>query len=204
MVPAIAGMIVITYNIPGVAREIKLPRDVYVDILAGAIRRWDDPRITAANPGISFPPHEIVIVAGQDAGGTTAAFTRHLDTVGPAWGARGMRVGNIIEWPTGTALVVGNEGVASKIPTTEGSIGYVEFWFAQSGLVTGPLATNSRSSSNYHVVALSWFCLLLWYPNSIIDCLCSVHVRSIVSKGHRCNREAPSTGRVSDGLSSTI
>ena len=33
MVPATAGMIVITYNIPGVTSEIKLPRDVYVDIL---------------------------------------------------------------------------------------------------------------------------------------------------------------------------
>jgi phosphate transport system substrate-binding protein len=131
MVPATAGMIVISYNIPGVTSEIKLSRDVYVDIFAGAIRRWDDPRIKAANPGISFPPREIVIVARQDGSGTTAAFTRHLDAVGPAWGAHGMRVGNVIDWPSGTTLVVGNEGVASKIPSTEGSIGYVEFWFAQ-------------------------------------------------------------------------
>jgi phosphate transport system substrate-binding protein len=131
MVPATAGMIVITYNIPGVTSEIKLPRDVYVDIFAGAVRRWDDPRIQAANPGISFPPRGITIVARQDGSGTTAAFTRHLDAVGPAWRQHGMRVGNIIDWPKGTTLVPGNEGVASNIPTIEGSIGYVEFWFAQ-------------------------------------------------------------------------
>jgi phosphate transport system substrate-binding protein len=99
MVPATAGMIVISYNIPGVTSEIKLPRDVYVDIFSGAIRRWDDPRIKAANPGISFPAREIVIVARQDGSGTTAAFTRHLDAVGTAWRQYGMQVGNLIDWP---------------------------------------------------------------------------------------------------------
>jgi phosphate transport system substrate-binding protein len=131
MMPATAGMIVIAYNIPGVTSEIKLPRDVYVDIFAGAIRRWDDPRIKAVNPGINFPPREITIVARQDRSGTTAAFTRHLDAVGPAWRGHGMQVGNAIDWPKGTTLAPGNEGVAVKIPTVEGSIGYVEFWFAQ-------------------------------------------------------------------------
>ena len=38
MIPVTAGMVVIAYNIPGVTGEIKLPRDVYVDIFAG-----DDP-----------------------------------------------------------------------------------------------------------------------------------------------------------------
>ena len=35
MVPVTAGMIAIAYNVPGVNTEIKLPRDVYVDIFAG-------------------------------------------------------------------------------------------------------------------------------------------------------------------------
>ena len=52
MVPATAGMIVLAYNIPGATGEIRLPRDVYADIFAGAIRRWDDPRIQAANPSM--------------------------------------------------------------------------------------------------------------------------------------------------------
>src|SRR5215469_7636332 len=32
MVPVTAGMIALAYNIPGINSEIKLPRDVYVDI----------------------------------------------------------------------------------------------------------------------------------------------------------------------------
>ena len=92
MVPVTAGMIALAYNVPGVNSEIKLPRDVYVDIFAGKIRQWDDPRIKAANPGISFPHIDIAIVARQDSSGTTAAFTHHLGAI-PAWRAAGMGVG---------------------------------------------------------------------------------------------------------------
>jgi phosphate transport system substrate-binding protein len=78
MVPVTAGMIALAYNIPGVTTEIKLPREAYVDIVAGVIRQWDDPRIQAANPGLTFPHRTIAIVARQDSSGTTAAFTKHL------------------------------------------------------------------------------------------------------------------------------
>ncbi len=131
MLPVTAGMIALAYNIPGVTTEIKLPRDVYVDIFAGAIHQWDDPRIKAANPGLVFPHLDIAIVARQDSSGTTAAFTMHLAAIGPGWHDRGMGVGKLIDWPKGTMLAPGNEGVAGRIKISEGSIGYVEYWFAQ-------------------------------------------------------------------------
>ncbi len=131
MVPVTAGMIAICYNVPGVNSEIKLSRDVFVDIFAGKIQQWDDPRIKAVNPGIAFPHRDIAIVARQDSSGTTAAFTDHLAAMGPAWRANGMGVGKQIDWPKGTMLATGNEGVAGRIKISEGSIGYVEFWFAQ-------------------------------------------------------------------------
>jgi phosphate transport system substrate-binding protein len=34
-------------------------------------------------------------------------------------------------WPSGVLLAPGNEGVAARIKLSEGSIGYVEYWFAQ-------------------------------------------------------------------------
>ena len=40
-------------------------------------------------------------------------------------------VGKLIEWPAGILLAPGNEGVAARIRLSEGSIGYVEYWFAQ-------------------------------------------------------------------------
>ncbi len=131
MVPITAGMIALAYNIPGVTSELKLPRDVYADIFAGVIKEWNDPRIQAANPGLTLPHRTIAIVARQDSSGTTAAFTKHLAAIDPAWRSKGMGVGKLIEWPKGTMLAPGNEGVAGRIKISEGSIGYVEFWFAQ-------------------------------------------------------------------------
>ena len=123
MLPVTAGMIVLAYSIPGVNSEIKLPRDVYVDIFARKIRKWDDPRIQAANPGILFPRRDIALVGRQDGSGTTAAFTSHLAAIGPAWQAAGMGVGKLIDWPAGILVAPGNEGVAARIRLSEGSIG---------------------------------------------------------------------------------
>jgi phosphate transport system substrate-binding protein len=131
ILPVTAGMIALAYNIPGVNTEIKLPRDVYVDIFTRKIRKWDDPRILAANPGIAFPHRDIALVVRQDSSGTNAAFTNHLAVIGPAWRAAGMGVGKMVEWPAGILPASGNEGVAARIRLSEGSIGYVEYWFAQ-------------------------------------------------------------------------
>jgi len=160
MLPVTAGMIALAYNIPGVNSEIRLPRDVYVDIFAGAIKRWDDPRIKAANPGLAFPHRDIALVARQDSSGTTAAFTKHLAAIGGGWRNAGMRVGKLIDWPKGTMLAPGNEGVAGRIKVSEGSIGYVEYWFAQRlGLRMAALENNAgsyvRPTSNSGELALS-------------------------------------------------
>lgn len=126
--PVTAGMIAIAYNLPGVAGPLNLPRDVYVDIFRGALDRWDDPRIVAANPGVAVPHKPIQVVARQDSSGTTFAFTNHLAAISDQWDAG---VGKLIDWPGGTMVARGNEGVAGRIKLTEGSIGYVEAGFAQ-------------------------------------------------------------------------
>ena len=130
-VPSTAGMVVLAYNIPGVTGEIRLPHDVYAEIFAGVITRWNDPRITSANPGVRFPARDIAVVARLDSSGTTAAFTRHLAAASPAWRARGLGSGKIIAWPAATMLAAGNEGVAGRIKISEASIGYVEYGFAK-------------------------------------------------------------------------
>jgi phosphate transport system substrate-binding protein len=131
MIASTAGMVVLAYNLPGLLGELKLPRDVYPAILAGKIKRWDDQRLRRANPGVALPHRDIVIVARQDSSGTTYALTNHLATIDPAWRGEGHDVGKLIEWPARAMLAVGNEGVASRIKISEGSIGYVEYGFAK-------------------------------------------------------------------------
>jgi phosphate transport system substrate-binding protein len=127
-IPVTSGMIAIAYNLPGIDGPLNLPRDVYVDIFRGELHRWDDPRIAAANPGVALPPKLIQVVARQDSSGTTFAFTNHLAAINDQWDAG---VGKSIDWPGGSMVARGNEGVAARIKITEGSIGYVEAGFAQ-------------------------------------------------------------------------
>jgi phosphate transport system substrate-binding protein len=129
MMPTTAGMIVLAYNVPGLSADLKLPRDVYAGIFAGAIKRWDDPRIRAANPGQNLPHLDIVLVARLDSSGTTAVFTQHLAAISPTWRERGLGVGKLVQWPAGSMLASGSEGVAARIKISEGAIGYVEYGF---------------------------------------------------------------------------
>jgi phosphate transport system substrate-binding protein len=146
-VPATAGMVVLAYNLPGITGEIRLPRDVYADIFAGVIRRWNDPRIQTANPGVRLPARDIALVARLDSSGTTAALTRNLSAVDPSWRSRGLGVGKLIAWPSKTMLAAGNEGVAALIKISEGAIGYVEYGFAKRlGL---PMAALQNKSGQF-------------------------------------------------------
>lgn len=128
-IPVTAGMIVLTYNLPGIAAPLNLPRDVYPDIFLGRISRWDDPRIAAANPGVALPHKLIQVVARQDSSGTTFAFTNHLGAISADW-VEGPGIGKRIDWPGGAMVARGNEGVAQRVKLTEGAIGYVEYGFA--------------------------------------------------------------------------
>ena len=147
MVASTAGMVVLAYNVPGVTGELKLPRDVYPGILSGQIRRWDDPKIQTANPGAKLPHLNIFIVARQDSSGTTFALTNHLAAISLAWREQGLGVGKLVEWPASAMMATGNEGVASRIKISEGSIGYVEYGFAKRlGL---PMAVLQNKAGKY-------------------------------------------------------
>ncbi|MFZ1430437.1 MAG: phosphate ABC transporter substrate-binding protein PstS [Geminicoccaceae bacterium] len=130
LIPATAGMVVLAYNLPGLEAQLKLPHNVYPAILAGEISRWSDPRIVAANPGLTLPNSTIAIVARLDSSGTTFALTNNLSAVSPSWQSR-HGAATRIDWPSGAMLVRGNEGVAGRIKVTEGAIGYVEYGFAR-------------------------------------------------------------------------
>ena len=130
VVPATAGLVVLAYNLPGLGGPLKLPRDVYADILSGTIKNWDDPRIKQANPTVKLPRRTIAVVGRLDGSGTTFALTNHLSAISEKWKAA-PGVGTLVEWPHGTMLARGNEGVASRIKISYGSIGYVEYGFAK-------------------------------------------------------------------------
>ncbi|NMG22640.1 phosphate ABC transporter substrate-binding protein PstS [Brasilonema bromeliae] len=133
LLPMTAGSIVLAYNVPGV-QDLKLPRDVYTGIFLGTIKSWDDPKITAANPGAKLPKQPITIVHRSDGSGTTGVFTKHLSAINPEWKSK-VGEGKTVNWPAGVGAK-GNEGVTAQIQQTQGAIGYVEYGYAQQNKLT--------------------------------------------------------------------
>jgi phosphate transport system substrate-binding protein len=145
-VPVAAGMVALAYNLSGLEGQLRLPRALYPDVMAGKVKYWDDERIRAANPGVELPHRSIVIAARRDASGTTFALTRHLAAANPAWRDQGPGVGKMVAW-SGAMLARGNEGVAQKIKISDGAIGYVEYGFAKRlGL---PMAILENSAGRF-------------------------------------------------------
>lgn len=128
LLPMTAGSLVMAYNLPEVA-ELKLPRDVYTDIFLSKITKWNDPKIAAANPGVTLPDQNITVIYRSDGSGTTGVFTKHLSAISPAWKEQ-VGEGKTVQWPGGIGAK-GNEGVTAQIQQTAGSIGYVEYGYAK-------------------------------------------------------------------------
>ena len=131
LVPLTGGEIALAYNVAGV-KGLKLPRDVYSGIFLGKITKWSDPKIKAANPGLTLPDQDITVVRRADSSGTTFVFTTHLAAISEEW-KKGPGVGTTVKWPASDKFVASpkNDGVAATLRQTPGAIGYVEYAFAK-------------------------------------------------------------------------
>jgi phosphate transport system substrate-binding protein len=125
--PTALGAVVVIYNLPGVT-DLNLDADNVAGIFLGDIKKWNDPKIAANNPGVTLPDKDILVVHRSDGSGTTNAFTTYLDTVSPDWHTK-VGAGKEVNWPTGTGGQ-GNDGVAGGVKQTEGAVGYVELNYA--------------------------------------------------------------------------
>ena len=126
-IPTVAGAVVLTYNLSG-NPSLKLDGDTIAGIYLGQIKKWNDPKITALNPGAKLPDQDIVVVHRSDGSGTTFIFTDYLSKVSAEWK---QKAGNntSVNWPSGIGGK-GNEGVSGQVKQTPGAIGYVELIYA--------------------------------------------------------------------------
>ncbi|MBD2129203.1 phosphate ABC transporter substrate-binding protein PstS [Microcoleus sp. ZQ-A2] len=148
LLPVSAGGIVLAYNVPGVD-ELKLPRQVYADILLGKIKKWNDPAIAKANPDAKLTDQNITVVHRSDGSGTTGVFTKHLSAISPEWKTK-VGEGKTVQWPTGVGAK-GNEGVTAQIQQTPGAIGYIEYGYAkQNNLKAAALENKAGKFVSYN------------------------------------------------------
>lgn len=127
-IPTVLGAVVVSYNIPGVGKGLKLSGQVLADIFLGKIYYWNDKQIQSLNPGVKLPETAILVAHRSDGSGTTHIFTDYLSKVSSEWKSK-VGTGKAVNWPIGLGGK-GNDGVAGLVKQTEGSIGYIELAYA--------------------------------------------------------------------------
>jgi phosphate transport system substrate-binding protein len=150
-IPTVLGAVVITYNLQGVTEPLRFSPDVIADIFLGKLKKWNDPRIAADNPGAQLPATDISVVHRSDGSGTTAVFTDYLAKVSAEWKAK-PGVGKSVDWPVGIGGK-GNEGVSGQIKQTPNTIGYVELAYAVQTKL--PVALIKNKSGNFVAPSLA-------------------------------------------------
>src|SRR4051812_7063261 len=70
-IPTVLGAVVLTYNLPGIEKGLKLSGEVVGDIFLGNIKKWNDPKITKLNTGLKLPETDIMVAHRSDGSGTT-------------------------------------------------------------------------------------------------------------------------------------
>src|SRR6266702_824130 len=144
-IPTVMGAVVVTYNLPGIAKGLKLSSEDVADIFLGRITKWNDPKLVRDNPGVKLPDQPIIVVHRSDGSGTTAIFTDYLSGVSAEWKSK-VGMGASVKWPVGLGGK-GNEGVAGQIKTTGNTIGYVELAYAFENKL--PYATLKNKSGAF-------------------------------------------------------
>jgi phosphate transport system substrate-binding protein len=141
----VLGAVVITYNLQGVSQPLKFSSEVIADIFLGKIKKWNDPKIAADNPGVTLSANDITVVHRSDGSGTSAVFTDYLSKVSAEWKEK-VGSGTSPSWPIGIGGK-GNEGVTGQVKNTPNTIGYVELAYAVQNKL--PVGQIKNASGNF-------------------------------------------------------
>src|SRR5271155_3690441 len=84
--PMVMGGVVLVVNLQGIKPgELKLDGKTLAGMYLGTITKWNDPAITALNPGVNLPDKAIATVHRSDGSGTNFIFTHYLSSIDPAF-----------------------------------------------------------------------------------------------------------------------
>jgi phosphate transport system substrate-binding protein len=144
-VPTVLGAVVITYNLEGMKQPLRFSPEALSDIFLGKIKKWNDPKIAADNPGVTLPTSDITVIHRSDSSGTSAVFTDYLSRVSAEWKEK-VGAGVSPSWPTGIGGK-GNEGVTGQVKNTPNTIGYIELVYAVKNNL--PVAHIKNASGNF-------------------------------------------------------
>jgi phosphate transport system substrate-binding protein len=168
--PIVAGGTAFMYNLSVAGKrvtDLQLAPSTVAKIFNGQIKNWNDPAITADNPGKVLPATRIKPVIRSDGSGTSAQFTAYMQSEAPNEWAFLCQAANLgsgcaptslyPDYPnSGFAAQQFSDGVANFVaaPYNDGAITYVEYGYAKergfpvasvrnvAGVYTQPSAVN--------------------------------------------------------------
>jgi len=149
-IPMTEGAVVLIYNLPGFKDTLKLTPDTLSGIYLGTIKKWNDPKLVADNPGLSTVTAGIIPVHRTDSSGTTNIFTSYLSAISADWKSgpgNGKDLGT--KWPVAGLSDSGNNGVAASVSSKTGTIGYVELSYAAATTPKLTYADLKNSAGNF-------------------------------------------------------
>jgi len=143
--PTVIGGAIPTVNIKGIKPgQLKLTPELLAGIYLGNVKKWNDPAITAVNPGLNLPATDVNVVHRSDGSGTTFIWSNYLSKVSPEWKSK-VGEGTAVNWPVGVGGK-GNEGVAQYVQRIDGAIGYVEYAYVLQNKMAYALVKNRDGS----------------------------------------------------------
>ena len=165
--PLAFAAIVFVVNIPGVAtNQLKLTGELLGGIYAGAIKKWNDPKIVAVNPGLTLPDLGIHPLYHAEPGsamlGDTIGVTSYLLAANADWRAR-FPDGINKRWAVGSMVTTG-ETMTETLKVLPGSIGYLALGAAVGSKLpivakldgSGKAVQANQASLNAAVAAIDW------------------------------------------------
>ncbi|MEN9877333.1 MAG: ABC-type phosphate transport system, substrate binding protein [Cyanobacteriota bacterium] len=129
-IPMVGGSIAVAYNKAGC--DLKLTQKQVAGIFLGNIKDWKE---------LQCAPGPISVAHRSDGSGTTYAFTNALSDWSPEF-KKELGTGKTVQWPVGVGGK-GNDGVASVLQNTAGSIGYVNQSFVKGALKAAAIQNKS-------------------------------------------------------------
>ena len=143
--PTVIGGVVPVVSIKGIQPgQIKMTGEMLGNIYLGKITKWNDPALTALNPGVPLPDAAIAVVRRADGSGTSFIFTNYLSKVNAEWKST-VGEGTAVNWPAG-AGGKGNEGVSAFVQRLPNSIGYVEYAYAKQNKMSHVALKNAAGN----------------------------------------------------------
>jgi phosphate transport system substrate-binding protein len=142
----------VNYNLPGVTEHLKLDGKVLAAMYRGTVKTWNDPQITALNPGVNLPATPVVPLHRSDGSGATFLFAQYLSKQDPDGWGKSPGFGTTIAFPAvpGALGETGNGGMVTGCSETPGCVAYIGISYldkaTQKGLGEAQLG---NASGNY-------------------------------------------------------